>query len=389
MKYKNLLPSNLIGTRWEQFAATLESFISELKINHFSKLKNKFNPEEALPSDLDNLRDLVERKGYKLIEGDGYSSSLEYHKRRAICLPIEIKWNLSETGYAYLFKSFWLLCKAYTLVVEEINLISQLFPYTSIISNIVINQNELLLDQESDLVYYYIEFENVEIPVPNPPIQTGLPILYLDTEEFPNLDITATDQITNHFLLSFSFYVVEEKDVWLSYNTAKALFETVQQMHRLKEIPHFRPEITVNINTNGTVWKKQFISYDKDSTKISYLETKYFTDNFTNATVIQFGSQPYANLENLTNISGVNKLISQSTIINDFNIIESNPYSLKLEHIITEFKKFLNENTTVFTFSEIAILNSSNQVIFYIKHPEINFYEFMYSNLKLEIRYEE
>ena len=391
MNFKNLLPSNLVGTRWQQFFESLQWYVNEFKVNKLSILKNKFNPSENIESDKDNLRDLVQRKGYRIIEGDGYTSTLEYFKRRALNLPIEIQWALSDKAYKYIFKSFWLNNTTYALGLES-GTISQLIPYTNFQTSVV--TDDLILDPESDIIYYYQTVDGVTLPVPNPTIQTGLPPAFLDTLEFPYLDYRSLSEITNHFLLSFFFYTVEEKDVFITYSSAKSLYETVQQMHRLKEVAHYRPELTVNLKTDGSLWSKTYYSYNKDSNKTSYLQSKYFTDTFINLAYIQFGSKPYTNLELVTSITEVNELITELVVDDCFNTYNVENYSIDLEYIMLEYGKMvtgsdLNSGDLILSFSEIALLNFNREVIMYIKLPSINFYEFMLSSIKLSIQYEE
>ena len=391
MKFRNLLPSNLLGTRWEQFFDAIQWYIDQFKINKVSILKNKFNPLENIESDKDNLRDLVQRKGYTIIEGDGYTSTLEYFKRRALNLPIEIQWALSDKAYKYIFKSFWLYNTTYSLGLET-GEIDQLVPYTNFQTSVV--TDDLILDPESDIIYYYQVIDGVVTAVPNPPIQTGLLPAFLDTPEFPYLDYKSLSEITNHFLLSFFFYTVEEKDIFISYSSAKSLYETVQQMHRLKEVPHFRPELVIKLKEDGSVWNKTYYSYDRDSTKTSYLQSKYFTDTFINLAYIQFGSKPYTNLELVTSITRVNELITELVVDDCFNTSNIENFSIDLEYVMLEYGKIvtgndLNSGDLILAFSEIALLNFNREVIMYIRLPTINFYEFMFSSLKLSIRYEE
>jgi hypothetical protein len=392
MNFKNLLPSNLVGTRWQQFFDAIQWYVYEFKTNKLSILKNKFNPSENLESDKDNLRDLVQRKGYRIVEGDGYTSTLEFFKRRSLNLPTEIQWALSDKAYKYIFKSFWIYNTSYALGLESAENLSQLIPYTNFQTSVV--TDDLFLDPENDIIYYYQVVDGITLPVPNPPIQTGLNPAFLDTPEFPYLDYKSLNEITNHFLLSYFFYTVEEKDVFISYASAKSLYETVQQMHRLKEVPHYRPEMIVKLKTDGSVWSKTYYSYDKNPSKTSFLQSKYFTDTFINLAYIQFGSKPYTDLELVTSITEVNELITELVVDDCFNTFNIENYSIDLEYIMLEYGKFIEGNdlisgNLILSFSEIALLNFNREVIMYIKLPTINFYEFMFSSIKLSIQYEE
>lgn len=380
MNVSNLIPSNLKNTRWEEFFKSFWSYVQDFKTYKLSKLKNKFNPDESFQGDLSNLKDLLERKGYTLIEAEGYTSSLEYHKRRASSIPIEILWHTSRKSYNSIMKSFWLLGSTYSL---PYSLENEFIPILEFDSNANEFINYLTLDQESDVIFYYDELNN---PVPNPPIETNLPEAFLDDEIFPTLDYGDTYNGSNHFLLNYKFYVVEDKDVFISYNTSKSLYETVSQAHRIKEVPHYRPEIDILVNSNNTVEIVSYSTYNKDSTKVSQIQSLFSSSgNLNLLNSIKIGIGKHTNINN--NITNVSQPIGEFTI-SQFTVSNQNPYSITLEYRIkNEGAKLLDKDNNIINyFSELLFLYNGTNVL-YCTFPTIYFYEKMYYSLKINVIY--
>lgn len=375
MDVTKLVPKNIRTTRWVQFIQAIYNYIQTvIKPYIESRLKNKYITLKTIK---ENLKDLVERKGYTVIESDGYTSTIEYYTRLAENLPVEIIWLLSDKCYRYLLKTFWLLGETWGL---ELNFDNYLIPKKQIQSGTSIDLNYQLLDQEKDIIYFYVS----GYPVPNPPLKTYLPELFLDTYEFPNLDLDDIRDPTNHFLIDYQFYLVEDKDVFISYNTSKVLYETVSQIHRLKEIPHYRVVLDLLFNEDKTLKSKSYTSYDFDVSKESYVRTIWLRSNLSLARYIEFGNSPYLTIT--SSIQRVNIFIG-SMDIDSFEIIDQSNYVLDIEYKITEYGKLTCTNGVILTkFSEIAILDENFQAIVYVSLPTINFYEKKYTSIKLKMR---
>lgn len=373
MKFKNLVPSNLRSTRWLEFFDALDSYMSKFKKEKLEILENKFIVEK---SEKPNLRDLVERKGYTLFESEGFTSSLEYFRRRADSLPVEILWLLSDKCYRNVLKSFWLFGETFSL---ELDFDTFYYPKNLISGTNSVDSEYQLLDQEQDVIFYFLN----GFPVPNPPIPTFQPALFLDTFEFPNLDLDSQRSGTNHFLIDYGFHVVEDKNVFISKNTSRVLWETITGIHRMKEIPHYRVMLEPKVNTDGSSWLKNYTTYDFDDSKNSTLETIYIKNNFALAKYIEFGTDPYTILSN--QISRVNVSLGYIPISGLFDVIRQAVSGLQIEYKITEYGKLNVSGNNIVKFSEVAVLDENFEAIAYMKFPEINFYSKMYTSLKLEI----
>lgn len=374
MKLKNLTPKNLIGTKWEDFFQAIDNYFTDFKNYKIAILKNKF---VTTTDDKVNLRDLVKQKGYNIIELNGYSSTLEYIQRRATNIPLEILYLLSETCYKYILKSFWYYGFVYGLVEDPDGYYYRDEPATTISS---ISKEPQLLDQEVDVIYYY----NGDNPVPNPPIKTYQPAIFLDDEIAPNLDMDDIRDGTNHFLIEYGFYKCESKDVFCSENTSRALYDTIKQVHRLKEVPHYRAILPFTLNTNGSINTKEFQSYDGLQENISSVKTIYIQGNFNVVNFIEVGSSYHNIIDNT--ITSCKVPIGVIPVNEIFLVNDRSASGLNIEYKIQEYNKFkIPSGVNIYKFSEITFLDEDLNAVAYSTFPEINFYSEKYSGIKIEI----
>lgn len=373
MKLKNLTPKNLKGSRWEDFFQAIDNYFTDFKNNKISILKNKFAKNS---SDKDNLRDLVKQKGYNVIELNGYSSTLEYIQRRSDSLPIEILWLLSETCYKYILKSFWYYGNIYGLFGDPTG---YYFPIDISLTVSSIAAKVPLLDQEMDIIYYYYK----DIPVPNPPEQTFLPAIFLDMDDPPFLDMDFKGNATNHFVIEYSFHKAESLDVFVSENTSRALYDTVSQVHRLKETPHFRVLLPFTVYTNGEVKEFNYSSYENEN-EISIVKTIYLGGNFNLLTYIEVGDSYHPVIDNtITNCKQSLGIIPISQV---FTINSQSVSGVDIEYKIKEYGKFANDlNEIIYSFSEITFLDNDLKPIAYMRFPKITWYNKMYSSIHLKM----
>lgn len=373
MKLKNLTPKNLKGSRWEDFFQAIDNYFTDFKNNKISILKNKFAKNSL---DKDNLRDLVKQKGYNVIELNGYSSTLEYIQRRSDSLPIEILWLLSETCYKYILKSFWYYGNIYGLFGDPTG---YYFPIDISLTVSSIAAKVPLLDQEMDIIYYYYK----DIPVPNPPEQTFLPAIFLDMDDPPFLDMDFKGNATNHFVIEYSFHKAESLDIFVSENTSRALYDTVSQVHRLKETPHFRVLLPFTVYTNGEVKEFNYSSYENQN-EISIAKTIYLGGNFNLLTYIEIGDSYHSVIDNtITNCKQSLGIIPISQV---FTINSQSVSGVDIEYKIKEYGKFANDsNEVIYSFSEVTFLDNDLKPIAYMRFPKITWYNKMYTSVHFKI----
>lgn len=372
MKLKNLVPKNLKGSRWEDFFEAMDSYFTDFKTVKIALLKNKFVTSQ---SDKTNLRDLVKQKGYDIIELNGYSSTIEFLKRRADNVPLEILWLLSETCYRHTLKSFWYYGNVYGLGSDPDGYYYKINPNTNISST---STNIQLLDQETDIIFYYIN----NTPVPNPPQPTYLPAIFLDTEDPPTLDMDDVRDGTNHFLIEYGFYKCESQNVFVSENTSRALYDTIAQIHRLKETPHYRVMLPMTVNTDGSVNEREYESYDGEET--CSLKTIYLNGNFNLVQHVEIGNSYHPVIDNT--ITSCKAAIGTIPVSGLFTINSQSASGLDIEYKVQEYKKLQTiSGTTIYTFSEVTFLDTDFNPVAYARIPEINFFDKMYTGVRFQV----
>jgi len=375
MKLKNLTPKNLKGSKWEDFFQAMDNYFQDFKNNKIVILKNKFIIKES--TDKDNLRDLIKQKGFKIIELNGYSSTLEYIQRRAESTPVEILWLLSETCYKQILKSFWYYGNIYGLFHDPTG---YFFPIDITLMVSSVAAEIPLLDQEVDIIYYYYK----GIPVPNPPQETFKPAIYLDMEDPPYLDMDFKGNATNHFVIEYSFYKTESKDIFVSENTSRALYDTVNQVHRLKEVPHYRTLLDFTVDISGNIIETNYSSYG-DENEISICKTIYLGSNFNLVNYIEVGDSYHPVIDNT--IIGCKQSLGVIPINQVFTINSQSASGIDLEYKIKERGKFQNtSNEVIYSFSELTFLDDSLNPIAYMTFPKITWYEKMYTSVHFKVK---
>lgn len=374
MKLKNLTPKNLKGSRWEDFFQAIDNYFVDFKNYKIAILKDKFLTKTS--TDKNNLRDLVKQKGYSIIELNGYSSTLEYIQRRADSLPVEILWLLSETCYKHILKSFWYYGNIYGLIQDSSG---YFFPIDVNLTISSVTIKLPLLDQEVDIIYYYYK----GVPVPNPPEQTFLPAIYLDMNDPPFLDMDFVGNGSNHFCIEYGFHKAESLNVFVSENTSRALYDTVRQVHRLKETPHFRVLLEFTVNTNGSIHETNYESYNNEN-EISITKTIYFQNNFNLVNYIEVGDSFHPVIDNT--ITGCKNSIGVIPISQVFTINSQSVSGIDLEYKITEFGKFKNTSgENIYSFSEITFLDDLLNPIAYMSIPKITWFDKMYTSIHFKV----
>lgn len=388
MNYRRLLVSGLRNTRWGDFIEALGELITQFKKEKLTRFVNKFKIEET---DEENLKDLITFRGFPLYILSGYTSSIQYLRRRNRALTFERLYRVGAKSYDYVMKSFWLKGNVFPLRKTDQDVFKVVRnPVESINSDAA---NFFVSDQEMPIIQYYIE----GVPVPNPPIETELPVLLSDSEDLPvdqrilTLDSNEVRDYTNHFVIEYEFLVIEDEDVFQSQYTATAFSRTVNDSKRLKEVVHFQPRISIPlISGYGTVNTVEFQSYDRLMT--SEQKTIWLTGGFEDVAAVQLGKGRAYEI-GMTPITECNLPIDTygPPLSGYFNVVEQTSDKFFIEYLSFEYSKLgiaatgaVSGASEVLSFSEVSLLNVSGDVLAYSYFPTVNLDPDMYSSVAFD-----
>lgn len=388
--YKKLLPSNIRGTRWGEFAEAFQTVAEEIKAEKIDIIKNQFSLDSMT---MQQKKDFAEYLGFNLLTLDGYTNTAFYANKELKTIVNRIKTKNTKEGYRYLYKIFNLKNgQIYPLYKRTNNTLEPVTDIASLIGSLTIVET---LDQEGDNVLYSfppLEFD-VGMTFDSPenltfdeaynvyvrPYQTGLPAAYLDTVEFPNLDMSLYDNIiTRHILLQYEFRFIETITDFVSTNTSNVFYQDANKIKKKVEILHFEPVLTINAKKDNSIYNVAYTDYTGVITE--NISSKKITGslNLDGAYKIHFGSGGHTTLTD--SITNVQTFISSNTLYLEVNCDVESQEMYKLE-----FRKTITQRSTFTSFSEIAIFDSSNNIILYSKFPKINYYNKMYGNIYIKV----
>ena len=441
INFRKLLPSILRNTRWAQLIEAFQEVVEDIKSNKIDVLKNQYLVENMSNADIIKM---IRELGYNVQNFEGYTNSQEYLLRQLYTVIPRVEYKNVEKGYEFLDFIYNLSSNIYPLYYEEERL-KPIYNWKNMVESLD-EQYTLDRDGNNALVVYddYLNdwmLDSGAFGVDNQTtldrdliylfqgnINDGLSLFYLDTEEFPNLDMTyIMNMITRHFLYSYKFDFIEEKDVFINSRTSRALHYDLLRQKRRTEVPYFEPYLefntemsTGNISTGdistgdistGHVTKETYYTWNKEeSTDIMSRAYPYISSgepgsgniikyDMSSAHVIKFGKGSWGEQHISTGqIMGVNEYQFEmylssgdlSSGENGSGILASGDIHIADALIYTEneleIRKWIfQKNKDLKQFSEIAVLDRSSGCLYYAEFPMVNYYSGMYNNVALKI----
>jgi hypothetical protein len=146
----------------------------------------------------------------------------------------------------------------------------------------------------------------------------------------------------------------------------------------MKQLIRYQPQLEFNFISNNPFEK---IYKDYTHTIQSSMFTIHFNGTLLNAYKIQIGTGKHINLSDA--INGVQIKIYESIILDSFIMLEEKDNLLSFENIKNGNSTLLDMNDEkILRFSEIALLDSSDNVICYSYFPNVIFYFKMITSLR-------
>lgn len=391
--YKNLLPKNMRNTPWGELMEVYQELLNQVKEEKVYPINRQFNVDEATEEELRNLAFMF---GFDLSIYSGYTQTSHYLIKEIKTIVPRILKKTTRKGYKYILHIFNLIGDVYPTTYDAPYLIT-IYDYESLITG---GAGVTILDQEADNILYMIpsvSFDvnfvfdeatlDVETPVYGDPATTGLPPAFLDTPEFPALDLSYSSggtTITRHLVLGYKHKFIENANEFLSINTLKALYNDVFQMKRKTEIIHFEPELHIRVSDDNSLHRITYLSFDGLEEAYQYSKLIPYATSFENISTIRLGSGSYTpeeilDIDSLSNIQIPVIEFDQETEMLETNLI-STEYDCST--------KIIEKTKISYPITEIGFFNSSGHLTMYSTFPTIQWTEKMYASLRIKAEVE-
>lgn len=346
IRYSEYLPRYLKGTRWEQIIDTTQTLVEDFFNEKVNRIKDRYDYKKA---NIEEKKDTVYKQGYDLPSYDGYTETENYIDKQSQNLIKQIKNKTTAKSYDYMYYVFNLVGKVYPLRFTN----GFLRPAKNIGATFETPDRDILFfDQDLPFIQFYIN-NDITQPFPdNPPIETGLPTLLFDSadEEDPlvqalNFDGNNQVEYSSHFILSYNNKLAETPTSFITNETARAIYESVIQIKKMREVPHFQYSLAFKFNSYNVIpnpREEQYITSDMKSTASVFSIIVSPEDSLINVTKVQFGIGEHTVLNNT--ITGVKVPSTEIISVSKFDLISQNDDSLIWEDVLEEYGKFTIDN---------------------------------------------
>jgi len=353
----------------------------------FNKLKKWITKDFV---DVEDYLDYAYQFGFDITYLSGYSSTLKYLEKEKITLIPRLLNRSNPKSYQYIFYIFNLKGNVYPLLKTEEE---DLAPFTSFLTfpgfidveqtldrdqddfGIDIDTIQTLDEGEDEIDYYLkktldsgsnLDIEDTldELPgIPHAIIPATLSNWTLDIAD-------VYGAITRHILLAFRIQFGESSTHQITGPSWLALHGDVKQNKRLVEVPHYQLSLPLNgLKVQNKLYTESV--YDEEMNILSSYESVNI-GNLNTAHRVYLGSGEYTgNLLALLPASNPITTPLKNFLISDQkDISKSIPQFLFKNHIY-ENTRIFNTSDTILHFSEIAVKDSSNNLLFYCRFPKI------------------
>lgn len=385
IQFKNFLPSNLRNTRWSEFIEAFQSIATDIRQEKVDRIKTQFDLDLMTS---DEKISFARTLGFDLLIYEGYTSSDYYLRKQVSTIVDRILWKTTRTGYRYIHYVYNMKGDCYPLLVNLDDTLEPILNWWGFSENPTIVDS---LDSEGNNILYYFPLKwdageyswdvdetwDATFEVYSNPRETGLDTTYLDTDDYPNIDLDSfINQLSRHLLLTYQFRFVENATEFISAETALAFWHDATLNKKKVEVLYFEPMLVINANEDNTLRTTTYSNYD--GTISATQQTIQIKDKLDSIEKIRFGNGGHTVVD--SSITDVQSFISSTELLldGDCDVIDQQPEYLK-------FRKELTDHCKWYNFSEIAFFNSLDECILYTKFPKINFSSKMNSNVCVEV----
>jgi hypothetical protein len=393
---RKLLPSNQRGTASEDIVKATQEVLQDFLTENENRLRGSANLAYMSESEAINY---IERFGYNLFPGDGYSSTPEYYLKEVENLVKRLKTKTANPTYQYIMSIYNLKGYTYPLLVDSDDLLE---PWLDWLTFAYLDETEAFhldegyLDDGTNPVFPIdparaldedVDDFGVAIPTVTGPLNLDDPSAVYGT-------------LVRHILVSYEpiakvsngMQVLELSDQVMRSETAKSFYENVIQFKRLVEVAHFEYRLKIKVTTAGTTLLSDYITETGDLWTNPQIARLFTGRDLINVAKVQFGS----GAQTQTNITA-------ESITGCAIPIDTAPYGVptdgspnfrsdKLDYNKVEqssiqcaFRNYIGAAMKWFNFTEICLFDSSNNVICYATFPQVVFHPSMFSSIYVEV----
>lgn len=398
-------------------AQVLEAYWNWAKNEHIPYIDTYRVPDEiGVDIDLVSeklLKTFFKYMGFPITSGEGYTSTKRYYNRQMETLAKRIRWKTTRQCYAYEFYVFMLYGSVIPLSIDNDSYLVELdtdffddflkIPPLSLDygmdddGNPLPDRVNLRLDQ--NLPNYekvdFPQFDDDHLLDENPTLFRDtkipgplLPQLLPDNRWFlDNNNIKGS--LTRCFKIKYKpLYIEATNEFWVK-DSARAFYNDVILFKRAIEHPYFEPQIYIK---GYTAYQAPYVQtfQNEDGTTSSSMISTYIKVGLQAVRYLRVGKGRLAGGYNLLNTSS--NPISNANLIEQFDLtaetgqlwtVESSPTQIKITPRIPS-NDGIRWIDNAF-FSEIALYDTNNQLIFYASFPTVHYDVHMLSSVFFQI----
>jgi hypothetical protein len=381
--FKKFLPKIMNDTLWGELIEVWQSIYQDIKDDVVFKIFNQYDLDNIGEQD---LIDLSKMFGWDLLYLTGYTSTFEFLKKEVELIIPRLVTKSTPFSFILTGVPFNLISNGYSVIYnedEKIYIGDETLTGTSIVGTVNLDREDqgfiyersitgldrgLTLDATPTLK----SDEMYKVSVDPPPY---LSQTTLDAVEFPKLDGSLLlYSLTRNFIFSYTHKFIENSNEFMSINTQRVLMNDIDQIKKVTNRCYYEPYLHINLKSDKTQTDKVWTDYQGNTlyTQKSIL----ITDNLSQLRTIRFGNSKHNTID--TSITDVDNFIYEWNF-DLTNIIIQEP-----NHYIFRFN--MNEMQKLSPFTEICILNESDEIIMYSEFPKVQWHPNMYCNLKFELK---
>lgn len=392
-------------------AQVLDAYWRWVSNEHLPYIES-FKIKDDIGIDIDQVSEkLIKRMfsymGFPVTSGDGYTSTKRYFNRQLETLAKRIKWKTTKQCYQYEFYIYMLYGSVIPLVISNESFLveldtdffddlDQIPPFTldyglDDSGNPLVDRVNLRLDQNLPNVekVNYPEYDSGPLDHDSDPVylrdtKIPWPILpqimpdfkwYLDNNSIKG-------SLTRCFKIKYKPLFIENTQEFWSKDTARAFYNDVVLFKRLVEHPYFEPQIYVKgYNAYNSVYTQTV--YNEDTAFSALIQSVYIKPDFTQVKYMRIGNSKSSNLNFLN--AGSNPI--SGSLVQQFDLTVETGQQWYVNATLSQIQitpriplegiRWLENKS----FSEIALHDQDNKLVFYACFPTVHYTPQMLSSI--------